>query len=88
MLTFYRSSKITFVKADESKVDKGFGFIGLTFFLGWWGIPWGPIRSVRALATNFKGGKDVTDQIAAAMRKSAAATPAWIWFLNISGVLR
>ena len=71
VITFYRSSNVTFIKADENAVVKGLGFTFLTFLLGWWGIPWGPIRSVQAIITNFKGGKDVTERVISAMRQSA-----------------
>jgi hypothetical protein len=30
---------------------------GVTWLLGWWGIPWGPIFSVRALIGNLVGGE-------------------------------
>jgi len=30
-----------------------------TFLFGWWGIPFGPIYTVQALATNVKGGRRV-----------------------------
>lgn len=33
----------------------------LTFFLGWWGIPWGPIYSIGALAQNIGGGEQPTE---------------------------
>ena len=72
VLTFFRSSIVTLVKADEYAVTKGLGYTVLTFLLGWWGIPWGPIRSVQALITNFKGGKDVTERVVAAMKQAAA----------------
>jgi hypothetical protein len=60
VMTFKRSSDIYFIKAGESALVKGLLFSLLTFFLGWWGIPWGPIYSIGALITNFKGGHDVT----------------------------
>ncbi len=31
-----------------------------TLLLGWWGLPWGPIRTIRALAHNLGGGKTIT----------------------------
>lgn len=74
VMTFHRSSDITFIKADENAVVKGLGFSFLTLFLGWWGIPWGPIRSVQVLITNFKGGKDVTDRVISAMKQSTQST--------------
>jgi hypothetical protein len=27
-----------------------------TLLLGWWGIPWGPVFTVQAIARNFRGG--------------------------------
>jgi len=71
VLTYYRSSNVTFVKADEKAVTKGLGYTVLTFLLGWWGIPWGPIRTIQALNTNFKGGKDVTERVVSAMKQAA-----------------
>ena len=63
VVTFWRSSDIYFVKANESRVVKGLGWTGLTLLLGWWGIPWGPIRSVVSLWANLRGGEDVTDKV-------------------------
>ncbi len=63
VLTFQRPSDIYFVRGSESAIAKGLGFSALTALLGWWGIPWGPIYSVGALVTNFKGGHDVTNEV-------------------------
>ncbi len=30
---------------------------GITVLLGWWGIPYGPVESVRALLSNLRGGE-------------------------------
>lgn len=73
VLTFFRSSNVTFVKANENVVAKGLGYTLLTLLFGWWGIPWGPIRTVQALITNFKGGTDVTERVVSAMRNTAQA---------------
>lgn len=35
----------------------------VTIFFGWWGIPYGPTNSLRALRTNNSGGIDVTGDI-------------------------
>ena len=32
----------------------------LTLFLGWWFIPWGPVYTIQALATDLRGGKSET----------------------------
>lgn len=63
VITFKRGSDIYFIREGESAVGKGIGFTVLTFFLGWWGIPWGPIYTIGSLYTNLSGGKDVTQEI-------------------------
>ena len=72
VITFRRSSEVHYIPAGESAVAKGLPFTLLTLVLGWWGIPWGPIFSIQSLITNFKGGKDLTADISAAMNR---ATP-------------
>jgi hypothetical protein len=63
VMTFKRGSDIYFIRAGKSSVKQGLGFTILTFFLGWWGFPWGPIYTIGSLVTNFSGGKDVTAEI-------------------------
>lgn len=70
ILTFKRSSAVYFVKAGESRVTKGMGYILLSALVGWWGIPWGPIYTIEALNTNLKGGKDVTNDVVAIIAKA------------------
>ncbi len=73
ILTFKRFSNIYLVRAAESRVTKGLGFSLLSFFLGWWGIPWGPIYTVQALWVNFNGGKDVTNEVLASLSKGQSS---------------
>ena len=68
LMTFKRPSSIYFVRVDDSVVSKSLGFSALTFLLGWWGIPWGPIYTVGSLVTNIRGGKDVTAEVMAHLR--------------------
>jgi hypothetical protein len=70
IVTFKRSSGIYFVRANESVIGKGFGFTLISFLLGWWGLPWGPIYTIQALATNLGGGKDVTQEVIGTMNDS------------------
>jgi hypothetical protein len=65
VLTFMRPSKVHYIKSTENAAKKGLKFTLITAFLGWWGIPWGPIRSVQAIRTNAKGGKDITSEVIA-----------------------
>jgi hypothetical protein len=66
VMSFRRSSDIYFIPAGQSTITKGLPWSLLTFVAGWWGIPWGPIFTIQALVTNFKGGKDVTAELSAA----------------------
>jgi len=63
IMTFKRGSDIYFIKSDESSAKYSWKYSLLTFFLGWWGIPFGPIYSVSSLYRNFTGGKDITQEV-------------------------
>ena len=63
IVTFKRSSGIYFFRPGEGTLSKSISFTLLSFFLGWWGFPWGPIYTVAALHTNLSGGKDVTMEV-------------------------
>ena len=71
-MTFKRPSDIHFVRAGEGGVGKGLKFTLLSFVLGWWGIPWGPIYTIQSIWTNSRGGRDVTRQIVASSGQSQA----------------
>jgi hypothetical protein len=75
VMTFKRPSNIYFVKAGDGSVGKGIGFSLLTLLLGWWGIPWGPIYTIQSLWVNFRGGRDVTQEIMAQSAAPAGAMP-------------
>jgi hypothetical protein len=72
IMTFRRPSEIHFVRSDESAVAKGLSYSLISFFAGWWGIPWGPIYTVGSLVSNFRGGKDVTAHVLANLPQPAA----------------
>jgi len=69
ILTFRRGSDVYFIRAGESTVKHSIVYTLLTFFFGWWGIPWGPIFTVGSIFTNLKGGKDVTQEVIASLNK-------------------
>jgi hypothetical protein len=72
IITFKRNSDVYFVKNHEKAVVKGLPYTILTFLLGWWGIPWGPIYTIQVLSKNLAGGRDVTDQVASSVIGRAA----------------
>ena len=65
ILTLKRSSDVTFVRAGHSRVGAGLGWTVLSFFLGWWGFPWGFIYTPMVLIQNLGGGTDVTARVMA-----------------------
>ena len=63
VMTFKRGSNVYFIRAGESTVKYSIGYTILTFLLGWWGIPWGPVYTIGSIFTNLRGGKDITDEV-------------------------
>jgi hypothetical protein len=70
IMTFKRPSDIYFIRAGQNGIVKGLPFSLISLFLGWWGIPWGPIYTIGSFITNFGGGKNVTNEVVASMQKS------------------
>ena len=73
IVTLKRPTAIYFVRANEKSSAKGLPYTLLSAVLGWWGIPWGPIYTVQSIASNIKGGKDVTQQVLASLITRAPA---------------
>lgn len=67
IVSFKRSSGVYYVRKGESVFSKALPFSLVSLFLGWWGIPWGPIWTIATLYTNAMGGKDVTNQVVQAL---------------------
>lgn len=63
IMTFKKGSDIYFIKSDETSVKYSWKYSLLTFVLGWWGFPFGPIYSISSLYRNFNGGKDITQEV-------------------------
>lgn len=63
VMTFKRSSDIYFIKSGERTYKHSFEYTLLSFVVGWWGIPWGPIYTISSIYSNLRGGKDVTKQV-------------------------
>ncbi len=74
VITFRRSSAIFFIRAGKRRFPKSLPYTLVSLVLGWWGIPWGPVRTVQALATDLRGGKDVTSQVMASLGSGRPVT--------------
>lgn len=64
-ITYKRSSGIYFIKSDDNAFFQSLPWSLLTTITGWWSIPWGPIKTIESLITNFGGGKNVTKKVLA-----------------------
>jgi hypothetical protein len=63
VISLRRFSKAYFVDRFNAadKYAKKYNILSLVF--GWWGIPWGPVYTIKSIRLNKKGGIDVTDDI-------------------------
>lgn len=75
LMTFRRGSDVFFIRPGEGTLRHSARYSLLSFVVGWWGIPWGPIYTVGALVTNAKGGRDVTAEVLAALAAPEAPPP-------------
>jgi hypothetical protein len=65
LVTFKRTSGVYMIRGTENAVSKGKRFTAISLLFGWWGIPFGPKYTIESIRSNFKGGKDVTDEVMA-----------------------
>ncbi|WP_316807150.1 hypothetical protein [Pedobacter agri] len=63
VMTFNNPSDFHFIHPGKSRITPGLGLLFTNLFLGWWGIPWGPVYTIGNIATILKGGKDYTAEI-------------------------
>jgi len=62
-ITFRWQSRVHLVQHDSSTYFRAIPYTLFTCLFGWWGLPWGPIESAKAIWNNFGGGLNVTDEI-------------------------
>jgi hypothetical protein len=74
ILTFKNPTDIYFIRGGESAAGRSFGYSLVSLVAGWWGFPWGPIYTISSLVTNLGGGRDVTEDVLAAL--ASAPRPA------------
>lgn len=75
VVTMQRSSDIYFIRADESGASKALPFTFVSLIFGWWGLPWGPVRTIRSISCNLGGGKDVTQEVMSLMDTFSGSKP-------------
>ncbi len=67
VLTFTNPTDIHFVRSGEGTFGRSFGPNLVSFFLGWWGFPFGFIFTIQSLFVNLNGGRDVTGDVMRAL---------------------
>lgn len=60
VVTLKRSSAVHFIRAGGGTFGPSLPYTLLSFFIGWWGFPWGLIYTPMAIIQNLAGGTDVT----------------------------
>ena len=73
VVTFKRGTDVHFIRSGEGTVGKGMPYTLLSFFLGWWGFPFGLIYTPMCIIQNLSGGQDVTASIAPMFQLPGAA---------------
>jgi len=63
IITLRDTSGVYLIRSGENSFRKSFLFTIISLVTGWWGIPFGPRYTLQALRTNYRGGKDVTDEV-------------------------
>lgn len=66
-VTFTRGTNIYFVRSGDSRFVRGLPWTLLSLALGWWGFPFGLIFTPISVGRNLLGGKDVTNEVVAAL---------------------
>lgn len=58
VVTLKRPTAFYLIAPKESDFGNRALFSSLSFFFGWWGIPWGPIYTIGTIYRNVSGGHD------------------------------
>ncbi|MBR8536870.1 hypothetical protein KDU71_14945 [Carboxylicivirga sediminis] len=61
--TYYPFSPAFLLKDGETGKPQIRKYNMISAIFGWWGVPYGPLYTIRSMRFNLKGGLDVTDDI-------------------------
>lgn len=59
--TMRRPSDVYFLPADDLGIVRGLPYVLLSFFFGWWGIPFGLLYTPMTIFTNLCGGRELSE---------------------------
>lgn len=72
LATVCRESGVYLTRTWRSRLFHSLGHSAVALTLGPWGVPWGPVETVRAIWTNLTGGVDVTAEVLARLEPTTA----------------
>ena len=61
-MSFQRTSDVYFLRNGEMAIKHGWIYMLISCLLGWWGIPWGLIFTIKSICYSFSG-KDCTADV-------------------------
>ncbi len=61
--SFSLESRAVLIERPNQRYTKAIPYLLFTLLFGWWGVPWGPIFTAKALWSLIQGGEDITDSI-------------------------
>ena len=59
VVTFRFESRPHRVRSADGRYVRGIPYLLVSLLLGWWGVPWGPIQTWRAIWDCLNGGVEV-----------------------------
>lgn len=65
-----KTSRTFYVQAEKSVFYIGLLFSLISLLFGWWSFPFGPIYTVQSIISNFRGGKNITNQVYSLMEEN------------------
>jgi hypothetical protein len=63
LASFAVESKPVRIETPGQRYTKAIPYLLFTLAFGWWGVPWGPIYTARAVWTLLLGGTEVAEQV-------------------------
>ncbi len=63
LATFQYESPVQLVRSENGRYLKAIPYILSSMLCGWWGFPWGPLLTAKAIWECLNGGRDVTDDV-------------------------
>lgn len=62
-ITIWGYSDVHYLAPGKGTLLKSLPYTLMTMLFGWWGIPWGPIYTLKTIYVNMSGGLDETEEI-------------------------